>query len=138
MCRGDKMTILPVLSRELTRMSRRGTEHWSRLLFGAGLMVCVLGTFAAWYYWEGQNVSNHLMARIAERSFFLAVALHILVIFDVLQQSARCIAEEKDRRTLEFLLATRLSAGEIIMGKFVARWPASPRRWPRDCRSCCC
>ena len=35
-------------------------------------------------------------------------------------QAARCIAVEKDRRTLDFLLATRLSSAEIIVGKLAA------------------
>jgi ABC-type Na+ efflux pump permease subunit len=36
-------------------------------------------------------------------------------------QSARCIAEEKERRTLDFLLTTRLGNAEIILGKLAAR-----------------
>ena len=41
--------------------------------------------------------------------------------FEVLGRTARCIAEEKEKRTIEFLLATRLTSAEIILGKFAAR-----------------
>ena len=37
------------------------------------------------------------------------------------RRSARCIAEEKERRTLDFLLTTRLGNAEIILGKLAAR-----------------
>ncbi len=37
-----------------------------------------------------------------------------------MSQTATCIAVEKDRRTLDFLLATRLSSTEIVVGKLAA------------------
>ena len=114
------MTILPVLKRELVALARRGGEHASRSFFAAALLMGVLGTFTAWYYWEAEQVTNRLMALIAERSFFLALALHGLVLITVLGQTAKCVAFEKDRRTLDFLLATRLSSAEIIVGKLAA------------------
>ena len=114
------MTILPVLKRELVALARRGGEHASRTFFSAALLIGVLGTFTAWYYWEAEQVTNRLMAQIAERSFFLALALHCLALFTVLGQTAKCVAFERDRRTLDFLLATRLSSAEIILGKLAA------------------
>ena len=85
------------------------------------MLVAALGTFTAWYCWEEGQITNRVMARIAQRTFFLTLALHVIVIIDVLGRTARCVAEEKEKRTLEFLLATRLSSGEIILGKFAAR-----------------
>lgn len=114
------MTILPVLKRELVALARRGGEHASRSVFAAVMLVDVLGTFTAWYYWEAEQVTSRLMALIAERSFFIALALHGIVLIAVMGQAARCIAVEKDRRTLDFLLATRLSSAEIIVGKLAA------------------
>src|SRR5271166_4704297 len=98
---GGAMIILPVLKRELVALARRGGEHASRSFFSATLLMSVLGTFTAWYYWEAAQVTNRLMALIAERSFFIALALHCLVLFTVMGQTAKCIAFEKDRRTLD-------------------------------------
>jgi ABC-type transport system involved in multi-copper enzyme maturation permease subunit len=114
------MTILPVLKRELVAAARRGGEPGSRSFFAATLLMSVLGTFTAWYYWGAEQVTKRLMALVAERSFFIALALHGLVLMTVMGQTARCIAFEKDRRTLDFLLATRLSSAEIILGKLAA------------------
>ncbi len=114
------MTILPVLKRELVALARRGGEQSSRSVFAATLLVSVLGTFTAWYYWQGEHVTNTVMALVAERSFLIALALHGLPLMTVIGQTARCIALEKDRRTLDFLLATRLSSTEIVVGKLAA------------------
>ena len=42
------------------------------------------------------------MALVAERAFFIALALHGLVLIEVKSQTARCIASENDRRTWLF------------------------------------
>ncbi len=114
------MTILPVLKRELVALARRGGEQASRSFFAATLLMSALGTFTAWYYWEAEQVTNRLMALVAERSFVIALALHGIVLIAVMGQTAKCVAFEKDRRTLDFLLATRLSSAEIILGKLAA------------------
>jgi len=114
------MTILPVLKRELVAVARRGSEQASRSFFAATLLISVLLTFTVWYYWEAEQVTNRLMALVAERSFFIALALHTLVLFTVMGQTARSIAFEKDRRTLDFLLATHLNSAEIVVGKLAA------------------
>ena len=86
------------------------------------MLAIVLGTFTAWYLSEGQQATNHMMALAAAWSFLFVFTLHITLILDAgLGQSARCIAEEKERRTLDFLLTTRLGNAEIILGKLAAR-----------------
>ena len=114
------MTILPVLKRELVAVVRRGGEFGSRSFFAATLLINVLGTFATWYYWEGERVSHRLMSLIAEKAFLIALALHWIVLIKLIGQTARSVAFEKDRGTLDFLLATRLSSAEIILGKLAA------------------
>ncbi len=110
------------MKRELVALARRGGEHLGRIVFTASLLIGVLGTFTAWYYWEDEQVTNRVMALIAERSFFIALALHSIALMTVVGQSAKCIAFEKDRRTLGFLLVTRLSSAEIVIGKLAAHF----------------
>ena len=48
------------------------------------------------------------------------VSFHGISIFGVATAAALSIAGEKDRRTLDFLLATRLGNAEIVLGKLVS------------------
>ncbi len=89
-------------------------------MFAATLLLSVLATFTAWYYWSGEQVTNRLMTLVGERSFFIVSGLHGFMLISVMTQTARCIALEKDRRTLGFLLATRMSSAEIVVGKLAA------------------
>jgi ABC-type transport system involved in multi-copper enzyme maturation permease subunit len=114
------MPILTILYRELTVAARRGRETWSRSIFAATLLVAVLGTFIAWFYWEEGHATNRMMSLIAQRSFFLVVGIHVMAILAALGQGARSIALEKDRQTLESLLTTPLASAEIVLGKFAA------------------
>src|SRR5262249_12471953 len=78
-------------------------------------------TFAAWYYWDAGQVSPELMTRVAFQSFLWIVLAHVgLILGVVCDRAASSIAGEKDRRTLDFLLATRLGNAEIVLGKLAA------------------
>jgi ABC-type transport system involved in multi-copper enzyme maturation permease subunit len=114
------MTILPILKRELVSAARRGGEQGIRSFFAATMLTIILITFTTWYYWEAEQVTDRLMALVAERSFFIVIALHSIVLISVMGQTVRCIAVEKDRRTFDFLLVTRLGNTEIIIGKLAA------------------
>jgi len=101
----------------------RKTSLWGNRGFFAGLLLTViLATFGARYYWDhGHNLDHDMMARVAFETFFWILPAHMAVIFGVfLEWAAPSIALEKDRRTLDFLLATRLSNAEIVLGKLAA------------------
>ena len=86
------------------------------------LLTIILATFGARYYWDQGTVSDHdMMARVAFQAFLWMLLAQVFMIFGVFAgRAALSIAEEKDRRTLDFLLATRLSNAEIVLGKLVA------------------
>jgi ABC-2 family transporter len=116
------LTILPIFQRELVAAARREGVHSQRGYFAGLLLAIVLGTFAAWYYWESGHVSNLVMAEVAQRAFILMVGLHAATMMGPVMVIARlAIAGEKDRRTLEFVLITRLTSAEIILEKLAAR-----------------
>ena len=53
--------------------------------------------------------------------FLWFLVAHACAVFGVFSAKAvMSIAEEKDRRTLDFLLATRLSNAEIVLGKLAS------------------
>ena len=118
---GTTLSIIPIFHRELMVAVRRERVHWQRVVSAGLLLAIVLGTFATWYYWEAGRVTNRLMARIAEQAFLWVIGCHgACLISPVVTRGAMSIAGEKDRRTLDFLLATRLSAAEIVLEKCAA------------------
>jgi ABC-type Na+ efflux pump permease subunit len=112
------VTILPIVQRELLVAARGARLQRDRAIYAGIILAIVLGTFAAWYLIEGSRVSRRMMSLVAWQSFVWIVAFHITLI--PLGPAARCIAGEKDRRTLDFLLGTPLSSAEIILGKLAA------------------
>jgi hypothetical protein len=115
------LSIIPIFQRELMVAVRRERVH-SQRAFSAGLVLAiVLGTFGSWYYWEAGRVTGRLMTRIAEQAFLWIIGFYgACMIGPVVARSAKSIAGEKDRRTLDFLLATRLSGAEIVLEKCAA------------------
>ena len=114
------MTIIPILRRELVAAARKAQLQMGRSFFAGMLLTIVLGTFGTWYYWEQGSISPQLMGTVARQSFMWIVSFHAISIFGVATAAALSIAGEKDRRTLDFLLATRLGNAEIVLGKLVS------------------
>jgi ABC-type Na+ efflux pump permease subunit len=116
------LDITPILSRELLAATRKTSLWGNRRFFAGMLLIIVLATFGARYYWDQGQVSDHdMMARVAFQAFLWMVIAHMVAIFTVFWGcAAQSIALEKDRGTLDFLLATRLSNAEIVLGKLAA------------------
>ena len=115
------MDITPILRRELLTPTRKPRLWGNRSFFAAILLAAILATLGARYYWDGQDPSHDVMARALRQVFLWFLAAHLCAIFGVFSAKAvLSIAEEKDRRTLDFLLATRLSNAEIVLGKLAS------------------
>jgi ABC-type transport system involved in multi-copper enzyme maturation permease subunit len=115
------LDITPVLNRELMIASRRAGLWVDRGFFAGTMLTIVLVTFAARYYWDGGHDLPALMSRAAYQSFLWIVLLHgMLIVGAVTVGAAASIAGEKERRTLDFLLTTRLRNAEIVLGKLAA------------------
>jgi ABC-type Na+ efflux pump permease subunit len=116
------LDITPILNRELLTVTRKTSLWGNRRLFAGMLLTIVLATFGARYYWDQGHISDQdMMAGVAFQSFVWMVIAHMAMIFGVfVARAAPSVALEKDRRTLDFLLATRLSNAEIVLGKLAA------------------
>ena len=68
--------MIPIFWRELVAASRRERVHSQRGFFAGLLLAMVLGTFAAWYYWENGHVSILVMEQVAQRALILIVGVH--------------------------------------------------------------
>jgi len=111
----------PVLFYDMVRSARRGRFVIVRCAY-AGLLLFFL--CCAWFNMRPSGLGNdrHEAARLAEAFFETFMAVQILAV-GVLTPAyvAGAIAEEKDRKTLEFLLATDLRNREIVLSKLLAR-----------------
>ena len=116
----------PVFVYEVVRLGRRrGTILW-RLFY----VLTVLAVLALMYFsWldshrggRGGTVNPHKLAEFATDFFYVFQVLqYAVVVLLTPAYVAGCIADEKERKTLEFLLATDLSGHEIVFGKLAAR-----------------
>jgi ABC-type Na+ efflux pump permease subunit len=110
----------PVFSRELHVSPRRVSFFVYRSLYPT-VLLALLGT--AWLMLTGtqeiQTVGD--MARFGGILFRILAPLQVaVVLFLSALLAASAVAQEKDRRTLTLLLLTRLTNGELVLGKLLA------------------
>jgi ABC-type transport system involved in multi-copper enzyme maturation permease subunit len=107
----------PVLAVELVTMSRRTRFFFLRTLYAAALFLALCFTY--------------LTTRLSDMNSLAAFASAFFTAFGVMQLTlvllvgpalaAGAIAQERERRTMEYLFATPLSSLEIVIGKLGGR-----------------
>jgi ABC-type transport system involved in multi-copper enzyme maturation permease subunit len=131
--RGRVQLFGPVLFYDLIRNARRARTFVTRSAYLSLLFLFLWSAvdrfldgrgYGDWSLGSRQEAAAALtrLAALAESFFytFLAVQLALTVILTP-AYVAPAIAEEKERKTLEFLLATDLDSREILLGKLLAR-----------------
>ncbi len=113
----------PVLFYDMVRTARRSRYVLMRLLYANLLLIilCVI-FFTANEMGMRDRVDRRETAVLAEMFFsvFMIVQLSLVVLLTP-AYVAGAIAEEKDRKTLEFMLATDLNNREIVLSKLLSR-----------------
>ncbi len=118
------MLLGPVFSAELVTTSRRPRYYVIRLIYGSVILLQVYSTYEgnAWRFGPGRPAPTlGDMADFGRQMFSsLAIiqAIAVLVLTPALVGGA--IAEERRRKTLHYLLASRLTGFEIVAGKLAA------------------
>lgn len=121
----------PLLRFELVRASRQGRLFLFRCAYAAGLLAVLYLLYCQWFpaqmefFWSSNTsllIPMSEQARFAE-SFFYWYSLAQLgaVFLFTPAYLAGVIAEEKERRTLEYLLISDLTDREIVLTKLAAR-----------------
>jgi ABC-type transport system involved in multi-copper enzyme maturation permease subunit len=123
----------PVLFYDLIRNARRARTYVTRSAYLGLLLLAlwaVVGSQLDRHQYRGPDLSSkeraelaaREMARLAESFFytFLSVQFALAVLLTP-AYVAPAIAEEKERKTLEYLLATDLDGREIVLDKLLAR-----------------
>lgn len=114
------MLVGPVFNRELATAPRSWRLYLSRAIYVGSLfgLVCT-----AWLILFGSQPMRSLgdLARFGAAIFALLapVQLAMAIGFSALLTAA-AVAQEKDRRTLDLLLMTRMTNSELVVGKLLA------------------
>jgi ABC-type transport system involved in multi-copper enzyme maturation permease subunit len=116
----------PVLFYELIRVTRQRRTIAARAVYA--LLLGILFGFNYFVLIDEYGVNQerilplHAQAELATNFFYTySITQFVLVSFLTPALIAGSIAEEKERKTLEFLLATDLRNREIVFGKLAAR-----------------
>ena len=118
----------PVFFYEVVRNARRSRTYSMRcgylllLLLFLFIVVAPRVPSPSNNYRRNTRVETRAMAAVAESFFatFMSVQFGLIVLLTP-AYVAGAITEEKERKTLEYLLATDLDNREIVLGKLVAR-----------------
>ena len=118
------MLLGPVFNAELLTTARRARYYVIRLLYGLIILFQVYLSYQGnlWRYAPGQQLPINELAEFGRQIFDAFSVLQLVVV--VLLTPALVggtIADERQRKTLHYLLTSQLSSGEIILGKLAAR-----------------
>ncbi len=114
------MLIGPVFSREITIAPRRERTFILRSVYAAVLILLIS---TAWLVISGTQLITDPgdMARFGAMLFqFLAPIQLVLTLFLAATLAAGAVGQEKERKTLQLLLLTRMSHSELVLGKLFA------------------
>ncbi len=116
----------PVFQAECMTTARRRRYYVIRFLYGLLLLSIVSMAFQAFsWVWSSvgpYNGRSSALADMANSIFMSFVAAQVLTVLCVTPAMvAGTIADEKQRKTLHYLLASQLSSLEIVGGKLAAR-----------------
>lgn len=110
----------PVFAREAVITPRRPRHFLYRAVYVTGLLLLIC---TAWLRVTGTQIILNVgdMARFGTILFQILALLQLaLVVFFAALGSASNVCQEKDRRTLILLLLTRMTNGELVLGKLFA------------------
>jgi ABC-2 family transporter protein len=117
------MLMGPVFRAELLRTARRGRYYILRVVYGAILLLLFWsgyeGTFAG-----AQTANIAAVAQFAEKTFFTYAIVQVVTALVLIPPLfGGTIADEKQRKTLHYLMASQLSGAEIVVDKVLGRLP---------------
>ena len=107
----------PLIRRELLTSSRRGSTFRNRIFSATAILAVILMYAAVCDYIGRDRTSLDGVRRFALVTFGLIVVMEmVLTMGSVISEVAPMIAREREKKSLDALLATRLSGAEIVLG----------------------
>jgi hypothetical protein len=112
----------PVFTFELTTTARRGTVYATRAFYAIVLLLILWAIYSSWAAsYEGEIPIRLLRWFTLSALGGIAIGQELLVLLLTPTLVAGAIADEKRRKTLHYLLASRLTGPEIVLGKLLIR-----------------
>ncbi len=112
----------PVLRYELITTARRGRYYLARVVYGSVLLFLLWVQFTEWEMNHPSGATPEALHQFAESTFIVFARAQLAALLCLLPALvAGVIADEHQRKTLHYLLASRLSSLEIVLGKLGAR-----------------
>jgi ABC-type transport system involved in multi-copper enzyme maturation permease subunit len=112
----------PVFNFELMATARRGRFYLTRAFYAGILFLILWGIHAGWTAETRGELPSNSVSWFAFSTFCaITVGQEILVLVLTPALVAGVIADEKQRKTLHYLMASRLSSAEIVLGKLLVR-----------------
>ena len=125
----------PVVRYELMTTARRGRLYVIRMVYGLCLLAQLAFLFARWEASHQDGGTIDEIQAFAEDAFLQFAGLQGIVILILIPALVSgVIADEHQRKTLHYLLASRLSSAEIVLGKMVRVSCMSDCSWRWGCR----
>ena len=119
------MPLGPVFNAELMTTARRSRYYILRFVYGLLVLVQIYSVYNTWS-WRLNRGDRQLSIREMSQfavtifsSFAFLQAAVVLLLTPALVGGT--IADERQRKTLHYLLTSQLSGGEIVLGKLAAR-----------------
>jgi ABC-type transport system involved in multi-copper enzyme maturation permease subunit len=112
----------PVFTFELLTTARRGRFYLMRAFYAAVLFVILWSVYSVWTADTGTELPSIMVRWFALSTYGgITIGQEILVLFLTPALVATAITDEKQRKTLHYLLASRLTSPEIVLGKLGVR-----------------
>ncbi len=112
----------PVFNFELMATARRNRFYLIRAFYAAILFLILWAVHAAWTSETGGELASQMVPWFAFSTFgAITIGQEILVLLLTPALVAGVIADEKQRKTLHYLMASQLSSAEIVLGKLLVR-----------------
>ncbi len=112
----------PVFTFELMKTARRSRFYLIRAFYAVILVVILYTIHAAWASATGGELSSRQVKWFGLSAFCgIALGQEVLALALMPALVAGVIADEKQRKTLHYLMASRLSSSEIVLGKLLVR-----------------
>src|SRR5207302_807197 len=113
----------PMFTLDAVRVGRRHSTFVVRWLYLGGLAVVLFIFFSRWSNRiDRASAAPAVLVGVAEDFFRVYAVTQFLVVAALTPAfTAAAITDEKERRTLDFLPDTALTAREIVLGKLASR-----------------
>jgi ABC-2 family transporter protein len=112
----------PVFNFELMATARRNRFYLTRAFYAVILFLILWAVHSAWTSETSGELATQMVPWFAFSTFCaITIGQEILVLLLTPALVAGVIADEKQRKTLHYLMASQLNSAEIVVGKLLVR-----------------